>query len=75
MPPTRKPVQVPVPNSPTRGQTREARGIAIMRSVENRPQTQKVKQNEIEKYVPDEIKDKTPKEQLSEVEVSNLPEK
>lgn len=46
-----------------------------MRSVENRPQTQKVKQNEIEKYVPDEIKDKTPKEQLSEVEVSNLPEK
>ena len=50
-----KPAQAPGPTSPTRGQTPEARGIMILQPVERRPQTQKVRQNEMtEKYVVNE---------------------
>ena len=57
------------------GQTPEARGTTVLQPAEQRPQTQKVRQNEMaEDYVPDE-EDRTPEEQLSEVEISNLPEK
>ena len=53
VPPTRKPAQAPGPSSPTRGQTPEARGTTVLQSAEQRPQTQRVRQNETaEKYVP-----------------------
>ena len=48
----------------------------ILWPTEQRRQTHKVRENEMaEEYVPDEGQDKTPEEQLSEVEISNLPEK
>ena len=51
--PARKPAQAPGPTSPTRGQTPEARETTILQTGESRPQTQKVRQNEMtEKYVP-----------------------
>ena len=40
VPPTRKPAQAPGPNSPTREQTTERRGMTTLQPVERRPQTQ-----------------------------------
>ena len=64
------------PTSATRGQTLEARRTIILQSVERNPQIQKVRQTETTpKYVLDEGTRRTPEEQLSEVELGNLPEK
>ena len=53
--PTRKPTQAPGPTSPTREPTPETRGTAILQPVERRPQTQKVRLNEMtEKYIANE---------------------
>ena len=51
------------------GQTPEARGTTILQTMEQRIQTQEVRQKEMEmteKYIPDEETDKTLEEQLSE---------
>ena len=40
VPPTRKPTQALGPNSPTRGQTPEAKGAMALQPAERRPQTQ-----------------------------------
>ena len=45
----------------------------IVQPVEWRTRTQKVTQNELaEKYVPDKGQDKTPEEQLSEMQMGNF---
>ena len=60
----------------TRGQTAETRRTTILQPVEQKPHSQKERQNEKAKdYVPDEEQDKTPEKQLNEVEIGNLSEK
>ena len=59
-----------------RWQTAEARRTTILQPVKQKPRSQKERQDEkAEDYVSDEGKDKTPENQLNEVEIGNLPEK
>ena len=56
--------------------TAEARRTTILQPVEQKPHSQKDRQNEkTEDYVPEKEQDKTPEKQLNEVEIGNLPEK
>ena len=54
----------------TRGQTAEARRTTVLQPVEQKPHSQKDRQDEKA-----EEQDKTPEKQLNEVEIGNLPEK
>ena len=59
-----------------RGQTEEARRATIPQPVEQKPHSQKDKQNEkAEDMYQMKEQDKTPEKQLNEVEMGNLPEK
>lgn len=53
VPPIRKPMQIPGPISPTRGQTPEVRGMTVLHPEVWRSQTQK-QHKTAEKCVPDE---------------------
>ena len=54
VPPVSRRVQAPGPTSPKKGQTSEATETTTLQTMEQKPQTQKVRQNETaEKYVPD----------------------
>ena len=76
VPPTIKPPQASRLSSPTRVQIPEARGITVPQPVEWRPQTQKVdKMRQQRKMLKMKEQDKIPEEQLSELEIGNLPEK
>ena len=69
--------QAPVSTSPTKFPTPEAREGTTVSPAKKTPHRKlnkiKARQNEeTEKYVPDERKDKNPDKQLSEVEANNL---
>ena len=74
--PIRKLAQTSSIASSTTGQTAEARRNTILQPVEQKPRSQKGRQDEKEKgYVPDEGTRYKPRKQLNEVEIGNLPEK
>ena len=62
--------------SSTRGQTAEARRTTILQPVEQKPHSQKDRQDEkAQSYIPDEGTNENPEKKLNEVEIQNLPEK
>ena len=74
--PIRKLAQTSSIASSTTGQTAEARRNTILQPVEQKPRSQKGRQDEKEKgYVPDEGTRYKPRKQLNEVEIGNHPKK
>ena len=71
---TRKPAHTSRPASP-KGQTAETR-TAVLQPIEQKPHSQKVREDGTVKNMSQrKAQDKTPEEQLSELETGNLPEK
>ena len=73
VPPTKSPVQASEPTSPTRGQIPEAGGTMSLQPAERRPQTQKIRQNEMTDKCVSKEQDKTPQENINEEEIGNQP--